>query len=235
MFRSKNSKILAACLAVLLVSSIGYALFSQTLNVTGSAKAQGDFRIISSCQAGIMDDIASKVSYNSADENHYDSDSCTRDLDTQDLTFQVNFTQPGAVRYFTVKFTNNGGTTAGLSLDEGIVPTKFDICFDGNSQSNEKNGTIENSECSDALGIDANPLTMFYLSLEDLVFEKENGAKYAYGEQGNDFIDENNVVVLEPNESIYMVIPTGLSQYMNLNPFLIRNELRMHFDFKQYN
>ena len=40
-----RNKIFVGCLALLLVMVAGYALFSQNLNITGTAKAQGDFDI----------------------------------------------------------------------------------------------------------------------------------------------------------------------------------------------
>ena len=40
-----RNKIFVGCLALLLVMVVGYALFSQSLNITGTAKAQGDFNI----------------------------------------------------------------------------------------------------------------------------------------------------------------------------------------------
>ena len=44
MVKTRN-KIFVGCLALLLVMVAGYALFSQNLNITGTAKAQGDFDI----------------------------------------------------------------------------------------------------------------------------------------------------------------------------------------------
>ena len=38
-----RNKIFVGCLALLLVMVAGYALFSQNLNITGTAKAEGDF------------------------------------------------------------------------------------------------------------------------------------------------------------------------------------------------
>ena len=40
-----RNKIFVGCLALLLVMVVGYALFSQSLNITGTAKAEGKFNI----------------------------------------------------------------------------------------------------------------------------------------------------------------------------------------------
>ena len=56
---SRNNKILVGCLALLLVMSVGYALFSDTITINGSATAQGEFdmEIVS---ASITDEVGSK-------------------------------------------------------------------------------------------------------------------------------------------------------------------------------
>ena len=46
--KSKNN-ILVGCLALLLVLSVGYALFSETVTINGTATAKGDFSLKVSC------------------------------------------------------------------------------------------------------------------------------------------------------------------------------------------
>ena len=50
---SKNNKILVGCLALLLVMSVGYALFSDTITINGSATAKGDFNLVTTCDMNI--------------------------------------------------------------------------------------------------------------------------------------------------------------------------------------
>ena len=47
---NNKNKILVGCLALLLVLSVGYALFSETVQINGTAKAQGDFNIEGTCE-----------------------------------------------------------------------------------------------------------------------------------------------------------------------------------------
>ena len=42
---NKKNKILVGCLALLLVLSVGYALFSDTITINGTATAKGSFDI----------------------------------------------------------------------------------------------------------------------------------------------------------------------------------------------
>ena len=52
-----RNKIFVGCLALLLVMVAGYALFSQNLNITGTATAKGDFSVTPTCQAGVPDNL----------------------------------------------------------------------------------------------------------------------------------------------------------------------------------
>ena len=52
-----RNKIFVGCLALLLVMVAGYALFSQNLTINGTAKAQGDFSLVTTCQPGIPDNL----------------------------------------------------------------------------------------------------------------------------------------------------------------------------------
>ena len=45
-----RNKILIGCLALLLVLSVGYALFSETITINGTATAKGDFDISYTCE-----------------------------------------------------------------------------------------------------------------------------------------------------------------------------------------
>ena len=64
---SKNNKILIGCLALLLVMSVGYALFSDTITVTGTATAKGNFDVTATCQTG----LASNIEYIEIEGNHF--------------------------------------------------------------------------------------------------------------------------------------------------------------------
>ena len=46
---NKKNKILVGCLALLLVLSVGYALFSETITINGTATAKGNFDIVGTC------------------------------------------------------------------------------------------------------------------------------------------------------------------------------------------
>lgn len=119
----KNKKITVVIVAVcLLVISVGYALFSSNLNISGTASASGDFDFTATCTPGFssevpdtLDNLASNFNDSvSKTENGYTSDTCT--VNGKDINIGVNFKYPGSMRSFTVKVTNTGS-----------IPMKFDF------------------------------------------------------------------------------------------------------------
>lgn len=104
-----RDKIFVGCLALLLVMVVGYALFSQNLTISGTAKAEGNFSLTMTCTTGILDEIKDyDADYGS--ESGYSNDSCTVNEDT--ATFYTDLAYPTARRYFTVKVVNTGTITA---------------------------------------------------------------------------------------------------------------------------
>ena len=130
----KNKTMIVAALAIVLTLAVGYALFSQTINITGTATAQGDFQITPTCSVGVMNnsglDTASTMvsTYNTAVgltgdnafpdvEKGYNTDSCTiTDNNTGSFTTKLEY--PGAMRLFTVKLTNTGSIAATISSSD---------------------------------------------------------------------------------------------------------------------
>ena len=55
----KNNKIFIVCLALLLTLSIGYAYFSESITVSGTASAKGSFDITLNCSQGYHSDLSS--------------------------------------------------------------------------------------------------------------------------------------------------------------------------------
>ena len=135
-----RNKIFVGCLALLLVMVVGYALFSQNLNITGTATAKGDFSVTPTCQAGVPDNLlaaAKTVEGWNGEENGYSDDSCTVSGNTVD--FKSSFKWPGATRYFTVKAKNTGSVTAILS---DASDTAVEFCNDANG-----NDAFDADEC----------------------------------------------------------------------------------------
>lgn len=125
----KNNKLLIIILTIIVTLMMGYALFSENITVTGTATASGNFDIGYTCQtglanvAGIYDNAFNSLNGQET-ENSYSDDSCS--IIDNKITFKTNLTAPGAMRYYTVKITNNG-TIPALAPYQGSRTTE--VCM----------------------------------------------------------------------------------------------------------
>ena len=213
-----RNKIFVGCLALLLVMVAGYALFSQNLNIMGTATAKGDFSITPTCEKGIPTNLLEEVKNLGGwfgEENGYYDDSCTVSGDTVD--FKSGFKWPGARRYFTVKVTNTGSIT---TLLKDYSDKVLEFCNDTN-----ENDAFDADECT----TDSKSLTMLYQLFDYRGFEKtgpvafqDKSGKvfYTYSDAKEelskflwtDSTDSDNAYIkLEPGESMYFVTSLGVS------------------------
>ena len=120
----RKNKILIGCLALLLVMTVGYALFSENITINGTATAKGDFVVETTCVPGISSDLYSENITGAFGEDNigdydnpsdllanypegaYKNDSCI--VTDNKVSFKTEFSMPGARRYFTVKISNTG-------------------------------------------------------------------------------------------------------------------------------
>ncbi len=212
-----RNKIFVGCLALLLVMVAGYALFSQNLNITGTAKAQGDFSVTATCQPGIPANLLDAAKYSIVeyysktwvDENGYYDDSCTVKGDT--VSFNSSFKWPGARRYFTIKVKNTGSINFSMSPDQNRKNDEEGFCLDKNN-----NGEFDLDECE--TGGNSGLIGSAFLDneiFEDAIaIETPDGKLYA----GNDFDtlteeERNNLLpdgeYLKPGFSYYFLGVTG--------------------------
>ena len=210
-----RNKIFVGCLALLLVMVVGYALFSQNLNIMGTATAKGDFSITPTCQPGIPsnlvegDNTKAIISYyeSGIQENGYYDDSCTVSGDTVD--FKSGFKWPGARRYFTIKVKNTGSVTA---IFKGIGDTAKELCNDTNG-----NDIFDADECStekNSLTLDDRILHYKVPNNDSIIGIEDKKGNLFLGDKMNDFTwtDDNGVQLkLEPGESAYLFASLGVS------------------------
>ena len=109
MINDKKSKVLIGCLALLLVMAVGYALFSETITINGTATAKGDFDISFTCEI--------LTSSNTIDD---ESDLITKggtglcNIEGQTITTTSSLTKPTDQVGYKVKLTNEGSIPAVL-------------------------------------------------------------------------------------------------------------------------
>ena len=181
-----RNKIFVGCLALLLVMVAGYALFSQNLNITGTAKAQGEFSLSMTCTPGILDEIKNyEAGYGS--QSGYSNDSCSVANDT--ATFHTDLAYPTARRYFTVKVVNTGSVTA---VDEVV-----DVMTQTSLNSENKNCQYNSSDDSlvRCIGANGNDLTNSKMKY----IKKSKNGEISY-------LKNSDKLTLEPGDTFYLAL-----------------------------
>lgn len=92
MYIKKSNKILVGCLAFLVTIIIGYAIFSGSVTVTGTATANGSFDMVLTC----------------VDHSGFGNASGNCVVQGNSVITNSNLTKPGDEYYFTINITNNG-------------------------------------------------------------------------------------------------------------------------------
>ena len=235
-----RNKIFVGCLALLLVMVAGYALFSQSLNITGTATAKGDFSVTPTCQAGVPDNLlaAAKTTQGwTKEEGGYSDDSCTVSGDTVD--FRTSLKWPGATRYFTIKVKNTGSVTA---LFTGDDEKAVEFCNDTN-----ENETFDTDECyTDQGSLDLMKNFIDHSGpISDNLFaiEKKDGAVISREELENlteeelsKYITSDGAFIIEPGASIYLLARLGLPSALgsaNGGKMMIRGSYSTKLTFTQ--
>ena len=252
----RNKTMIVAVLAIILTLAVGYALFSQTINITGSATAQGSFEITADCSLGVTNDFKNLITSNyrytfdTEDPNSYTNDTCTPSGNT--VSASINFKYPGAVRYYTVKFTNTGTIDAVFENSQMLLDR---YCVDGSKKvnaNNTPNGNIETeNECYNLMDdndtiVDAD--INYVERMLDVggasggpIFEDPDHNYYAIG------VDNGTIGVYVNQDASEIYLPAGHSMYlvqkMDLSSsfgtanmsgsFLVTHDQRISFNFKQ--
>lgn len=136
---NKKRNIIIVVIVFLLVISVGYALFSNTLTINGTATAKGDFNFNTSCELGLSQEAQDALlnmaeksgvpgaveeaqeilnGLNSLKETGYSNDNCT--VNDNKVSFSANVNFPGALRYFTIKVTNTGSIPLHLKSNNKV-------------------------------------------------------------------------------------------------------------------
>ena len=244
-----RNKIFVGCLALLLVMVAGYALFSQNLTINGTAKAQGDFSVTATCQAGIpanlVTSVKSMIDTGWIDENGYYDDSCT--VSGNIINYQASFKYPGARRYFVVKVKNTGSITAIQPYengDNGYLKGK-EVCIDTNN-----NDVFDSDECTDSSVIDGKKIfDAEFITDVPIAIENKDGTIITAIDMGNMTEEElnskyyvldedglNHALKLEPGESAYFLAQFGLNSETgtdNGGKFMARFKASATLTYKQ--
>lgn len=195
---NKANKLLLGILAFVVVCVVGYALFSDTITVSGTASAQGSFNIVGSCQTGVPEMFADGIKQvydNEFKEGGYINDTCSFVGD--EVTISVGLEYPTANRWFTIKLTNNG--TIPAIMQEPILKSTIacieEECLDLSQATSEQQRYISlfTKENNMIIGLqkgNEEPLTIDSVTDEQL----------------KEFVTENEEKILKPGNSVYLAV-----------------------------
>ena len=230
-----SRKTVVAVLAFFLALSAGYAIFSESITIGGTATAKGNFDIGVTCVTGVNTGFTSVDSSYTSD-NGFTSDSCS--VSGNNVTFLATLNYPGAERHFTIKFTNNGDVTAALKYTDMLNDITYKECVDGKNGSSDDNITddeCETNPSSQILSVETNSEWLFPVdangNLIDDLKASTSGVTY----------DGINII-MEPGTSVYFLTSVYMDtatenypSYFNQESFLVRGEATTNYYFEQYN
>lgn len=140
----KSNKILIAILAFILTCFIGYALFSETVVVSGTLNASGNFRFEATCMNGldeanyryVNEMLSTDIGGLKPIEGGYENEYCKTSGDT--VSFGANLKYPTAVKFYTIYLENTGTIDAIYDEDNIDMTIKNCVDYNGDGVAEEK-------------------------------------------------------------------------------------------------
>ena len=209
MRKSINRTTVIIVLAVFLSISVGYALFSDTITIEGTATAQGKFDIEASCLTNVTTDMLYEFGFEDVQkddttvaelfkEHGYKDESCV--VSDDKVTYSVGLEYPTATKYQWIKMKNNGNIPAYFDAANVSEQTHNNLIKKYDSQNNllETINETDNPFIILSLDLVAQSVDGTYYNL--LENEEEFFANFAYI---NEETGESKII-LEPGESLYV-------------------------------
>ena len=230
----KKNKLLIGCLSLLLVLSVGYALFSETITINGTATAKGSFDITTTCEPGLSEDVVGYLGVNSTDEEQHGFENSICDVKDNLVTLTTDLLYPTAARYFTIKMTNKGSIPAIIwGAEDGKSVESLDI---GGGASwflkDKETDEIIKSVESDSMKVNSGIRTV----ISNITLPKFDATNNVLMDVIYDTEKQYAGIKLEPGESIYVIIffqyPEEANELMNDNGKSEYFEFKLNHEFK---
>ena len=243
MRKSINRTTVIIVLAIFLTLSVGYALFSDTITIEGTATAQGKFDIEATCMNNVTTDMlyefgfvdGSKEESSVAEQfkNHgYKDESCV--VNDDKVTYSVGLEYPTAEKYKWIKMENNGNIPAYFDFMSLINQHMHNIIRKYDAQDNliETINTTEDN-FSPFLGV----------MIGNMVGQTADGAYYNFSEDDETFMGKfGNVneetgdikIILKPGETLYVPLLAYWDEDYNENNVKYEATGTFEMDWQQY-
>ena len=105
----KKNMIIIGVIALILVVAVGYALFSDTLTINGTATAKGDFNLSYACEF-----VDEDISWGEGQETSASTGTGSCQVEGNEITTTSKLSKPTDFSIFKVTITNNGSIPAVL-------------------------------------------------------------------------------------------------------------------------
>lgn len=230
-----GNKILLGILTFVVVCVVGYALFSDTISVNGSATAKGDYEITTTCTPGISNELVQMGFATRTDElqHGFKNDSC--EVQGNTITANAELTYPTARRFFTIKMTNSGSIPAIIwGADRG--GQKESLSLDNSKSYSIKNIETDAIISSGAGEIRHNNHTFYPIQYFRMGVLSSQGN---YNSNENVIYDSNKGyagIKLNTGDSLFMIISytyeDGLEKVLTNNGKSEYIEFKLNHEFK---
>lgn len=234
-----GNKILLGILTFIVVCVMGYALFSDTISVTGSATAKGSFDITTTCTPGYSDEFIVAMGSpegitNDSEQGGFANSICNVNGNT--VTLSTDLLYPTATRYFTIKMTNKGSIPAiiwGAEDGQPVESLDGDENVSWSLKNKETNEIVKSGQGSGSIQSNIHYFRFFTYPkfddantmLMDVIYDKEKqyaGIKLEPGE--SIYV---NIYFKYPEESDLIMSDNGISEYFEF-------KLNHEFKWEQY-
>ena len=248
MRKSINRTTVIIVLAVFLTLSVGYALFSDTITIEGTATAQGNFDLTATCNTGVSQELVNAGFVESTDEGQqgFKNDSCIISGDS--AVINVEMEQPGSARAFTVNIKNTGTIDAYLKLDSELIGPAaiFEEKFMTIELTNLSTGEVTSNSFNYSEDIDYYSENFPILDGISMLIRLSNGdlSDGVYNLNTEQPLDETVLYVdsngryylkLAPNESLIVLTSVGWNSDATVQGYSSKTTITIPYDFVQKN
>ena len=206
---NKGNKLLLGILAFIVVCVVGYALFSESITVTGTATASGDWSITTTCTNGDAYGFLLNE-YDYLKEGGYVDKQCS--VSSNKVTISSELQYPTASRMHTVELKNTGSIDAVLKFDKPIsgdaYPSAINLIDANISLYNKKTDVLYKTYNAKDNVEEFNNYAIVYVANAYIIIKKEDGSIIDDDESfiANNRLykdsEKNNYLKIYPGESI---------------------------------
>ena len=215
---NKQNRILLGVLAFVVACTIGYALFSETITINGTATAKGDWELTTTCTKGISGDLVTAGGFEIDTEAGYKSDTCTVSGNT--VTASVGLEYPSAFRYFTIAVKNTGTITATLVVND--VASTLGV---------KTYKTSDNSLVTDTIPNSGN--TIQWYAYEPMGFGKSDNTLVAAANWSDYYNETTGAITIKAGETVYFYEILKWPSDVNQNGVYYISNTTITLPFKQ--